>query len=174
MPPRATAVDEVQSEQPARCDTDCAKLIEDAELTLQRAERLRGSKGARAALALRAGQGFLRAWVRCTLKVAQGSDLSCKGGPEVVPNMVRAFELSAISHKIIFARLIALDRRWASAKDPNAEAALRAAAQGAEREAAQEPTAGDSPSLLEHATYARLALGEPEPAMEDLGLYRQH
>jgi hypothetical protein len=87
--------------------------------------------------------------------------------------MVRAFELTAMSHKIIFARLIALDPRWAPAADPNAATALESAALNAERNSAKNPTAKESASLLEHATYARLALDDPDQARQNLKVFRQ-
>jgi len=155
------------------CDATCAKLIDDATLALERAEALEGAERARPAMALRAGQGFLRAWGACYLKQPDGSDLACKGGSSVVSNMARAFELSGHDDKTIYAHLVALDGRWGDAAGQDSSAALRAAAERAEATAKQQSKMKQAPSLLEHAIYARLALQDPDQASQKLALFRR-
>ena len=160
----------------AGCDASCAGLIDEAERRLDQADAMKDEAAAYAAFASRAGRAFLKAWRGCLLEVPDGTDLACKGGREVVANMVRAFAPSDDDDGGIVAILVALDPRWASDAGPARDqllTELRDAAARAEKTALKDIRGEHAAERLEAAAYGRIALGEMARAREDVALYRR-
>lgn len=155
----------------AGCTPSCAKLIDEAERRRDQADAMKNEADTYPAFATRAGDAFVKAWRGCLLEIPDGADLACKGGRDVVSNMVRAFAPSDSDEGMILANLVALDPRWAADASGagDARTALRAAAGRAEKAAAKDARA----ELLTAAAYARLALDDATGAAHDAAAHRQ-
>jgi hypothetical protein len=155
----------------AGCTPSCAKLIDEAERRRDQADAMKNEADTYPAFATRAGEAFVKAWRGCLLEIPDGTDLACKGGRDVVSNMVRAFAPSDSDEGIILANLVALDPRWApdTSAAGDSRTALRAAAGRAEKAVAKDARA----ELLTTAAYARLAVSDAGGAAHDAAVHRQ-
>jgi hypothetical protein len=170
-------VAETTSQTRSECDATCEQLISKATLALDRARALKGADQARAALAKKAGHGFEQAWRACLLRVPDGTDRSCKGGPEVVANLVQAWEMTDDVAGRVFARLVALDPRWRTADPPVDESEARQSlddlAKAGEQLAKSNAQAEGAAPALEAAVYAHLARNRADAANRAAVAYRR-
>jgi len=161
----------------SECDATCEQAISRATLALDRARALKGADQARAALAEKAGQGFEQAWRVCLLRVPDGTDRSCEGGPDVVAHLLESWEMTQNVAGRVFAQLVALDPRWRSAEAPvNEDAAKRTLAELAaagEQLAKEDAKAQGAAEALEAAVYAHLASKRPDAANRAAVTYRR-
>ncbi len=161
----------------ATCDSSCEKLIANARLTLDRATALRGADQARSALGEKAGKAFERAWRVCLLRVPDGGDRSCRGGPEVVTHLVRSWEMTTNVSGHVLALLVALDPRWRDADGTSTEDELKRSlgelAATGERLAKEEPRSDTAPTALAAAVHAHLAYGQQAAAERAANTYQR-
>jgi hypothetical protein len=157
------------------CLAKCAEHIAGAIDLLAQADGL-GSAPNVALVYGRAGDAFVYAWRSCDLRLPAGSDRSCKGASDVVPGMIKAYEGSGRSDRVVLAYLVALDRRWSDpSSEPGRKAldALRSLADRVEQAAQGKKPAAGAPEALYAAAYARLALDDAGGAERDLELYQK-
>jgi len=160
-----------QESKPAPCFARCAELIQKADDLFRQAGTEKDASR-RPHAHTKAGEAYVGAWRGCSLETPGGEDLTCEGAPRVVPRMLEAFRESDRPHRLIFATLVARDRRWRTESVPSdedlAQAALRA-----ENTHANKPDAPDARDMIRMASYARIALGQTSPATKDMSLFAQ-
>ncbi len=160
-----------QQSKPAPCFARCAELIQKADDLFRQAGTEKDASRRPQAHA-KAGEAYVGAWRGCSLETPGGEDLTCEGAPRVVPRMLEAFRESDRPHRLIFATLVARDRRWRTESVPSDED-LTEATLRAESAHANKPDAPDARDMIRMASYARVALGDTSPATKDMSLFAQ-
>ncbi len=158
-----------QEGKPAPCFARCAELIQKAD-DLFRQASTQNDAAQRPHAHAKAGEAYVSAWRGCSLETPGGVDLTCEGAPRVVPRMVEAFRESGQPHRLIFASLVARDRRWRGQNVPSEEDLTNAALR-AEDAYANKPDAPDARDVIRMASYARIALGQAPLAAKDMALF---
>jgi hypothetical protein len=160
-----------QERKPAPCFARCAELIQKADDLFRQAGTEKDASRRPHAHA-KAGEAYVGAWRGCSLETPGGEDLACEGAPRVVPRMLEAFRESDRPHRLIFATLVARDRRWRTESAPSDED-LTEATTRAENAHANKPDAPDARDMIRMASYGRIALGNASPATKDMALFAQ-
>jgi hypothetical protein len=158
-----------QDSKPAPCFARCAELIQKADDLFRQAGAEKDASRRPHAHA-KAGEAYVSAWRGCSIETPGGEDLTCEGAPRVVPRMLEAFRESDRPHRLVFATLVARDRRWRGESVPSEED-LTEATQRAENAHASKPDVPDARDVIRMASYARVALGHTSPATKDMALF---
>lgn len=146
-----------------KCYAKCGELIHRAGALYAQAERRK--KDASGAFE-RAGDAYVLAWRGCSLALHGGEDLECEGARDVVPRLVQSYDRAGDDEKMVFAILIAKDRRWSEA-DAALDSKLSEIAGRLESQAKQSPKDDRVAAGLASAAYARMVLGDGQRAAQD-------